>query len=101
MKNTKNFVDKNAYSKGKIYIIKCKDKVYIGSTVKTLEERFNEHKSSSNRCTSKVLFEMGSPTIELLEECPCENESQLIKREGELMLEYPNRVNKFVTGRNQ
>jgi len=101
VKNTKNFVDKNAYSKGKIYIIKCKDKVYIGSTVKTLEERFNEHKSSSNRCTSKVLFEMGSPTIELLEECPCENESQLIKREGELMLEYPNRVNKFVTGRNQ
>jgi len=101
VKNSKNFVDESDYSKGKVYIIRCHDKVYIGSTIKSLDQKFNEHKSASNRCTSKILFEMGTPTIELLEDCPCENASQLLKREAELMLEYPNRVNKFVTGRNQ
>ena len=89
------------YSKAKVYIIKCQDKVYIGSTIKSLEERFKEHKAANNRCTSKILFQLGEPTIELLEAFSCDNKSELLKREGELMSQYPNRVNKLIPGINQ
>lgn len=47
------------------------DKVYIGSTIGTLEERWRQHKAPSNDTNSRILFEeYGIETclIELLEE---------------------------------
>lgn len=74
--------------------------VYIGSTIKTLPERFNQHRQEKNKCTSKALFDSGEDVkIELIEDCPCLTEAQLYKREGEIMKLYPNRVNKFLAGR--
>ena len=83
------------FRKGQVYIIECQDKVYIGSTIKSLDEVFKEHKSVSNKSTSKILFELGEPTIKLLEAFSCDNKSELLKRESEIMLDYPNRVNRF------
>ena len=42
------------------------DKVYVGSTEKTLEERLKIHKRKSNKLSSRHLV---NPTIELIEEC--------------------------------
>jgi len=75
--------------------------VYIGSTIKTLAERFTQHRQEKNKCTSKALFISGEVKIELIEDCPCLTEAQLCKREGEIMKLYPNRVNKFLAGRTR
>jgi hypothetical protein len=48
----------------KIYRILGDNGIYIGSTTRTLTERFNEHKSHQN-CESKNLI---NPKIELIEE---------------------------------
>jgi hypothetical protein len=55
-----------------IYIIKSKNspKVYIGSTIQTLENRFKGHKNSK-KVQSKYVIEQGDSTIELLEEVEC------------------------------
>jgi hypothetical protein len=95
--------EKNKYSRGKIYKLYCPDNemVYIGSTTCDLDVRFNQHKHELNKCTSKRLFESGEVRIELIEEVCCKSEAELVKREGEIMRLYPNRVNKFLAGRTQ
>ena len=91
------------YSKGKIYKIYnegLEDICYIGSTIKELKERLNGHKTKSNQTksnqyASSILFEEGNnPIIELLENFPCENKSQLLERERYWMDKYPDVVNK-------
>ena len=51
-----------------IYKLMCSesDKVYVGSTEKTLEERLKIHTMKSNKMASRHLV---NPTIELIEEC--------------------------------
>lgn len=55
---------------GRIYKITSPftDKCYIGSTRKTIHQRFWGHKTSQNSCASKELIQLGDPKIELLEE---------------------------------
>jgi hypothetical protein len=96
------------YSKGKIYAIRSysSDDVYIGSTCSTLTKRLSGHKGAYETwlkrdfryATSYEVLKYGDAYIELVEECPCENKQQLLRREGEVMRSM-NCVNKNVAGR--
>ena len=99
------------YSKSKIYCIRnpeC-DEVYIGSTTETLNKRLQKHISNHTRwkkgtyhyVTSFKLFEVGTPTIELIEEYPCESKIELDRREGEIIRITENCVNKVIPGRTK
>jgi len=99
---------KEDYSKGKIYIIKSPntEKVYIGSTIQPLNERFSKHlysykTISKNGETSRQIIEYGDAYIELIEEYPCENVEQLRKREGEIAKSTENIVNRLIAGRTK
>ena len=81
----------NVYENGKIYKITntTDDKIYIGSTINTLNTRFNGHKSSSreNKRFSNLynhirLIGVENFKIELIENYKCETQSQLIEREN-------------------
>jgi len=60
----------NNFKIGRIYKITTpySDKCYIGSTRRTIAQRFNGHKEVNNVCASKELIELGNAKIELLEE---------------------------------
>ena len=67
-------IDKR-YKDGKIYkIVSDKtDMIYIGSTIQTLNNRFNHHKVHKNT-NFKLIFEIDpNPKIVLLEEYSCKN----------------------------
>ena len=87
------------YQNSKIYKLWSPegDDIYIGSTTVSLSRRKAKHKTQNN--TSKILFEKYTDVrIELLEECPCDNKEQLLKKEGEY-IRNNNCVNKRVAGR--
>lgn len=75
------------YSTGKIYRIVCEEtgEVYIGSTITSLNLRYNNHKCEAyleNRfCVSRQIIHRGKHRIELIEDYPCENREQLLWRE--------------------
>jgi hypothetical protein len=75
------------YTKGKIYCIRSPntDLIYIGSTCQKLSQRMGEHRINikKNNITSKIIFEYGDAYIELLENYPCNNKEELLKKEGE------------------
>ena len=64
---------------GKVYQISSpnSEKVYIGSTFKTLQERFRRHLKCSNQTTSKVIIDSGEAFIELLEEVKVIDKNEL------------------------
>jgi len=98
------------YIQGKIYKLTSSqtDKVYIGSTIKPLNNRFSKHKCDYKRwlksqmvkITSYDLLQYDDVKIELIKEFPCETKKELEKEEGKLILEN-NSVNKCVVGRTQ
>jgi len=72
------------YQKGKIYKIYHPehDKIYIGSTIRTLKCRFSGHKKDNKSCKSKLLFVFETlPMIELIENYPCDTKLELRTRE--------------------
>ena len=71
------------YKNGKIYKLVCDATpiVYYGSTIQSLSDRLNLHKSASNKCGSKELFDAGNVSIVLVEEYPCNNRYELESRE--------------------
>ena len=88
------------YSKAKIYCIRSPntDLIYIGSTVQQLSQRMTSHRSSSNKSTSKIMIEHGDAYIELLENFPCANKEELLRKEGEY-IRKENCCNKQVADR--
>lgn len=94
------------YSKAKIYRVFCEDDQYIGSTIRPLSERMYRHRTAfktgnTKHSTSYYIFEkhgIENVKIELIEEYPCENKEQLLKREGEIQRER-NCVNRCIAGR--
>jgi len=67
------------YENGKIYKVICESGlIYVGSTIRTLKERFREHKKPSNKCSCKGFI---NPRIELIENYPCNNMKELEERE--------------------
>jgi hypothetical protein len=91
------------YRNSKPYTIRSvsrPDLIYVGSTTRRLSERFGEHKKSSNTCSSKQIIDIGDAYIELIENFPCDNKEQLLRREGELIRSM-NCVNKVIAGRTR
>lgn len=96
---------------GKIYIIESPNLppgvAYIGSTFKSLEARFREHMSPSNKTESKQIIDAGNPTIRLLanvqcviakdERGNCVSTKDLQEHERMCIAKYPNAVNKKLT----
>ena len=103
------------YSKGKIYKItnNVNDELYIGSTIKSLNQRFSNHKSNykmflngsyHNISCFKLFSKYGTDNcfIELIELYPCENKNELGKQEGShIKKNLNNIVNRCVAGRTQ
>ena len=94
----------NKYEKGKIYKIvndNMPDKVYYGSTIQKLNDRFNNHRCINNNNTrTKELFEKGEPRIELVEDYPCSSKIELEKRER-FYIENNKCVNKTIPTRSR
>ena len=73
------------YQNGKIYKIinENNEVIYIGSTVQELSQRYTTHTHKSPN--HKII---------LIEKNPCNSKEELIKREQEIIDEYPNLLNK-------
>ena len=91
------------YSKGKIYKITSpnSDQVYIGSTVKSLNDRLCCHiyAGRTTNIYSKIVIDKGKAKIELIELFPCKTRTELCRREGEIIKATLNCCNKFIAGR--
>lgn len=96
----------NKYQEGKIYKIVCNitGEIYIGSTCSTLRSRLKSHKDHylySNRYTSaKPIILRGDYKIELICHYPCNNKTELRRKEGYYQLKL-DCVNKIIAGRTR
>ena len=100
------------YQKAKIYKIwsPSNNLVYYGSTTQTLPQRLAKHlgnykcytkdNTKTSYMTSFKILEYEDYKIELVEEYPCNNKSQLLKKEGE-HIKNNECVNMVVAGRNK
>jgi len=94
------------YQKSKIYKLwsPSKNLVYIGSTTQSISQRLAEHISHKKRntkdCNSYLVLEYEDYKMELLEEYPCNNKQQLLKKEGEY-IRNNECVNKHIAGRTR
>jgi hypothetical protein len=75
------------YIKGQIYKVVSPntEKIYIGSTITKLNQRFSKHKSNK-ACTSIHIINEGSASIELICDFPCKNKTELEIEEARWML---------------
>ena len=91
------------YSQGKIYKITSPqtNQVYIGSTVKSLNQRMNQHRAISNRTSSREIIKYEDAVIELIEEYPCETREQLSNKESEWIKRTANCINKIIGVREE
>lgn len=99
------------YQQGRIYAIRSNetDEIYIGSTCLTLPKRLYKHRESMKRYkegkmhykSSYKILEHADHYIELIELYPCNSKEELCRREGEIMREHVNRVNKQLAGRTK
>ena len=97
------------YTNGKIYAIRSfqTDDIYIGSTIQPLCVRMAEHRRDYKQylngkyhfVSSYKIVQNDDAYIELLENYPCSCKDELNKREGELIRENKNCVNKCIAGR--
>ena len=87
------------YNQSKIYKIWSPSTglTYFGSTTQKLAQRLAEHKARPN-CKSSLVIEQDDYCIELLEDYPCCNRTQLLRKEGE-WIKNNTCVNKIVAGR--
>jgi len=96
------------YENGKIYAIKSytNKNVYIGSTIKLIEERLNTHvkdlrryrKGKYHYVSSFEIVQFDNCYIELLEAYPCNTKKELEQREGIWIKKTSNLVNRFIAG---
>jgi hypothetical protein len=87
------------YENGKIYklVSPNTDKVYIGSTIRSLKERFKEHL----RAMDTSARELGLPlAIVLIEDYSCLTRKELEKRETYWIRNSPNTINKNMPRRS-
>ena len=72
--------------------------IYYGHTCRTLEQRMSEHQTKNNNTQSKIIITKGDAIIELIENYPCNNRSQALRKEGEY-IKNNSCVNKVIAGR--
>jgi hypothetical protein len=93
----------NPYNTAKIYAIKSKhtDKLYIGSTIKKLEDRFKKHKydykyynsgDATKYITSFEIIKHADAYIELLETVCCVNDIELKEHEKRYYIIHKNNI---------
>jgi hypothetical protein len=94
------------YKNGKVYKITSTETedVYIGSTCATLNTRLINHRSAFKKFNHKVgsarnILKYADATIELIENCPCDNKRELFAREGVITKNTPHCVNIQIQGR--
>ena len=73
------------YENSKIYQVVCGEtkRIYIGATTNTLCNRFHHHRHPLNPTRTKDFI---NPTIHLIEEYPCLNNTELSLKEKEWIL---------------
>ena len=63
--------------------------IYVGSTTQSLSKRWGNHKamwkSGNHYPFHKLIEDINDWYIELYEECPCKNNDELTRREGQIM----------------
>ena len=98
----------NMYENAKIYFIgnTIDDEVYVGSTTQPLSKRMVKHRCDAKTRPDKMtvtkhMASLGIENfyIELLEECPCDNIDELMKKEGEWTRKFGT-LNDKINGRN-
>ena len=91
------------YSTGKIYkmwVEGAEECCYIGSTIQTLNDRFSHHQASARsnsqyKFASAPFFEEGNNVlITLLEDYSCNSKQELLAKEAEWLLKFPDAMNK-------
>ena len=90
------------YKNGKIYKL-VNDELnltYYGSTCTPLYKRLYQHKTKSNKCSSKILFEKGEVKIYLVEKFPCNDRIELNQKER-YYIENNDCVNKRIPARTK
>jgi len=92
------------YSKGSIYKIVCNNTelIYIGSTCQPLHQRLSGHVRSykfGRYYSSGEIIANANYSIILIEEYPCENKQQLLRKEREYIdsMDCVNKYRKFVS----
>jgi len=81
----------NKYQDGKIYKLTSKqtDKIYVGSTIQTLNKRLTNHicdmKNVNLYMSSGEILKYDDAIIELIEDYPCDSKTELEKREQHYM----------------
>ncbi len=96
------------YQNGKIYSIRSyqTDLIYIGSTTQPLSKRLSKHRQDFNSwennkfnyITSFEIIKFNDHYIELIENYSCNSKNELERREGQLIRETANAVNKRIAG---
>lgn len=96
------------YQNGKIYGIHYEKKIiYIGSTIRTLIERFGEHKYDMTRRNSPLYQfmkenDLSKFNIVLIEDFPCNSKKELNNREGLYQRKYKDTLlNDRIEGRTK
>ena len=102
----------NKYHRGKVYAIRSHQtkNIYIGSSIGRLSERLSKHKcdlkryitgKGSNYIRSYEVVKFQDCYIELIEEVKANNKMELTRREGQIIRETLNCINKYIAGRTQ
>ena len=78
------------YKNGKIYKLTSKqtDKIYVGSTIRTLNRRMMGHRThitNGSNLTSIEILKNDDSIIELIEDYPCNSKKELHEREQHYM----------------
>ena len=70
---------------------------YIGSTIRSLKQRWNQHTSNSEKIASKQLMEFEDVRMELMEEFVCDSITTLHQREQWYIDNHPccNKINAY------
>ena len=99
------------YQDGKIYSLRSHqtDDIYIGSTCRSLSARKANHKKDYKQKLNGVdinlsafkICQFDDFYIELVENCPCNSREELHRREGEVIRNTPNCINKLIAGRGK
>ncbi len=98
-------IDKR-YENGKIYTIVCDDgAVYVGSTIRTLNDRLASHRTDKTCCMYKYIYksydgDWSKCKIELYELYSCNNKKELWNREGKI-IQLIGTINKKIAGRTR
>ena len=97
------------YQNGVIYAIRSHqcDDIYIGSTCQPLHKRFHDHKKhykywlegKTNYTSSYEIIKYNDCYIEEIEKYPCNDKQELHKREGQIIRETKNCINKRIAAR--